>query len=134
MSQSFRSLLAKACLFVLMVGVLMLASFTTFADAYKTVGAWISYFVFSLTTLVSLLIFEKYKNIESKNFFRLLLGVNGGKFFLILFFLLIYVFFSKENRLHFLLTVLVQYFIFTIFELATLLRLVRSQSGQNIRK
>lgn len=127
MGALFKSLLVKAIIFVCAVGGIMLLSFSTFLSAYETVGAWVSLGVYSLITIASLSVFLHYKNIESKNFLRLLLGVNGSKFFFILFFMLLYVFLTKENRLYFLISVLVQYFIFTTFELATLLRLVRSK-------
>lgn len=127
MGELSQNLFVKAIIFVSVVAGGMFLSFSTFLSAYETKGAWVAFGLYTLLTIASLFIFSRYKNIESKNFLRLLLGVNGSKFFMILFFMLIYVFLTNENRLYFLVSVLVQYFIFITFELATLLRIVRSK-------
>lgn len=108
-------------LLILSLGVFAVGAYlsqNTFQEYYLPVFPWLLLFFFLVNSAAH---FLKAKSAESKStsFPRHIMAINGGKIFLYLLFILIYLFMFRETARNFLIAFMLLYFIYFMFELAT---------------
>lgn len=104
---------------MLIVTVLLMIAFPKFYIPTH----FLTVFIFWLTTILFYLIIKR--NLRSEkvmNFVNIFMGATVAKLFLLMIYIIIYVFSVKENLVSFLIFVLVNYAIFTFFEVVFLIK------------
>lgn len=84
---------------------------------------FLTVFIFWLTTILFYLVIKKnLRNEKVMNFVNIFMGATVAKLFLLMIYIIIYIFSVKENLVTFLIFVLINYAIFTFFEVVFLLK------------
>ncbi len=122
MTPAFRSFFTRLFLFSVLTAGISYAWLNNAAPRFQTNMVWLVWgFFVAVTTLIHFVLLKAAEE-SPRKFVTLFMGITGIKLFGYLIIILLYAFLKREVALGFILFFLLMYFLYTAFEVITLLK------------
>ncbi len=129
-NKNFKKLMIRFFAFVFALAALQILLFESILIDYKSIVYSANFLLLTVITLAVLILLGASEKEEGPKFVRIFLGAIGIKLFTLFTYILIYLLIQKENAKAFLISLLVLYFLFTIFEVVSILFFMKQQKRQ----